>query len=243
MDNKFGLDFMERTKYANLSESDSDKGVTAPELDTPVSGAKLIDLPAPEDIDIPSPPFRELMENRRSTRAYSDQPLSLEQLSWLLWSAQGVQKQLPTNTLRTVPSAGGRHPLDTFLAIGNASGLEPGLYRYMALTHQLALVRADKDVIENLTAACVRKWIANAPLVFLWAAVPYRATWKYSERGWRYIFLDAGHACQNLYLACEAIGAGCCGVEAFDDDAMNKFLGLDGEKQFAVYMAPAGMKK
>jgi len=94
-----------------------------------------------------------------------------------------------------------------------------------------------------LTEACVRTWISNSPLVFIWAAVPYRATWRYSQRGWRYIFLDAGHACQNLYLACEAINAGCCGVEAFDDDAMNNLLGLDGEKRFAVYMAPAGLKK
>ena len=94
MDNKFGLDFVERTKYANLSESDIEKGVTAPELDTPVSGAKLIDLPASEGIDIPPNPFRDLMENRRSHRAFSDQPLTVEQISWLLWSAQGVQKTL-----------------------------------------------------------------------------------------------------------------------------------------------------
>jgi SagB-type dehydrogenase family enzyme len=102
-----------------------------------------------------------------------------------------------------VPSAGARHPLDTFLAIGKTKDLQPG----MALSHQLTLIREPKDIMANLNDACVRKWIVNAPMAFIWVAAPYRATWRYSERGWRYIFIDAGHACQNLYLACEAIGA------------------------------------
>ena len=71
--------------------------------------------------------------------------------------------------------------------------------------------------------------------------MPYRTTWRYSERGWRYIFLDAGHICQNLYIACEAIGAGCCAVDAFDDDALNALLAVDGKEQIALYAAPVGL--
>jgi SagB-type dehydrogenase family enzyme len=94
-----------------------------------------------------------------------------------------------------------------------------------------------------VATACIKqKWIAKAAATFFWAAVPYRTTWRYSERGWRYIFLDAGHICQNLYLACEAVAAGCCAVDAFDDDALNQLLGLDGKERFVLYAAPVGHK-
>ena len=104
----------------------------------------------------------------------------------------------------------------------------------------MVLIREDPST-EHLDSVSWRKWVSKAPVVFIWAAVPYRAPWKYSERAWRYLFIEAGHACQNLYLGCEVVGAGCCGVEAYDDDAMNQFLELDGDSSFALYMAPVGL--
>jgi SagB-type dehydrogenase family enzyme len=75
---------------------------------------------------------------------------------------------------------------------------------------------------------------------FIWTAVIQRSRWKYQQRAYRYIYLDAGHACQNLYLTCEALGLGCCAVAAFDDDAANKILDIDGKKEFVIYLATVG---
>lgn len=84
--------------------------------------------------------------------------------------------------------------------------------------------------------------VKNSAVTFFWAAVTYRMGWRYGERGYRYLFLDAGHVCQNLYLAAEAVGCGVCAIAAFEDDTLNQLLGLDGVEQFAVYVATAGRK-
>lgn len=237
-----GQEFLELTKYPHLSESDKEKDLPCPELETPEQGVE-IDLPAPEDIRVAEISVQTAINNRRSLRKFSSSALSIEELSWLLWATQGLKEKLPHATLRTVPSAGARHPFDTYLAVTNVSGLKPGLYRYLALTHKLVLVREDSNIGEEVAVACInQKWIAKAAVTFLWVAVPYRTTWRYSERGWRYIFLDAGHICQNLYLACEAIAAGGCAVDAFDDDALNQLLGLDGKERLVLYAAALGHK-
>jgi len=238
-----GKDFFEHTKYPYLTESDQQKELPCPEQETPEPGAILIDLPSPESLNINPVTISEAINQRRSRRKFSNQPFSIQELTWLLWATQGVKEKLPIATLRTVPSAGARHPFDTYLAINNVSGLKPGLYRYMALSHQLALIREDKNINTALTATCLgQKWVMGAPATLIWVAVPYRSTWRYSQRGWRYLFLDAGHVCQNLYLACEAIQACCCAVDAYDDDKLNDLLNLDGETKFAIYLAPAGIK-
>lgn len=238
-----GEEFYEKTKYPQVSESDQSRGLIHPPLDTPQAGTAL-PLPAPGDF-IPGPlTVAAAINQRRSLREFSPRPFSLEQLAWLLWASQGVQELKEIRTVRTVPSAGGRHPFDTYLAISKAEGLKPGLYRYLALTHQLVQLQEDPNIGARLAEICLnQEWIADAATVFLWAAVPYRSAWRYSERAWRYLFLDAGHVCQNLYLACETIAAGCCAINAFDDDRLNQFLGLDGKTSFAIYLAPAGLKK
>ena len=238
-----GKEFIEKTKYPYLTESDQQKDVPCPELETPEPGALLIDLPDPSTLKATQVTVIQAINDRRSKRNFSEQSLSLDQLAWLLWATSGVKENLPISTLRTVPSAGARHPFDIYLAINNVSGLKPGIYRYMALNHKLALIREDSNINTRLTEACLRqKWLMKAAVTFLWVAVPYRSTWRYSERAWRYMFLDAGHVCQNLYLACEAIKACCCAVAAYDDDALNDLLGLDGDERFVIYAAPAGLK-
>lgn len=241
--NTIGQDFLELTKYPHLTESHKEQGVPCPPLEVPEPNAQLISLPAPESLNFSAVSVQAAINNRRSRRKFSSAPLGLAELTWLLWATQGVQEQLPHATLRTVPSAGARHPFETYLAVANVTGLKPGLYRYLAMSHQLALLRANENIGRELATACLnQKWIANAAASFIWVAVPYRTTWRYSERGWRYIFLDAGHICQNLYIACEAIGAGCCAVDAFDDDALNALLAVDGKEQIALYAAPVGYK-
>lgn len=146
-------------------------------------------------------------------------------------------------TRRTVPSAGARHSFETFLLVHDVEGLTPGLYRYLALSHLLQDTNPDPSLPVRLTEACFdQQFILHSGAVFLWTAVPYRMTWRYGERGYRDLHLDAGHVCQNLYPAGEAIGCGICAVAAFDDDRINCLLGIDGTDQFLIYLATVGKK-
>jgi SagB-type dehydrogenase family enzyme len=240
-----GQEFMERTKYAYIGKSDQQNGIPQPPLELPPDpGLLLLNLPRPEALEIPPLDLRTAIERRRSVRTYTHEPLPLEELSFLLWCTQGVQRVNGTHwTLRTVPSAGARHAFETFLLVNDVDGLEPGLYRYLALSHRLQQAGTDLTLSHRITAACFdQQFILRCGVVFLWTAVPYRMTWRYGERGYRDLHLDAGHVCQNLYLAAEAVGCGVCAVAAFDDDTMNGLLGIDGASQFLIYLATVGKK-
>jgi len=236
---------MERTKYRYIGKSDQQKGLPRPPLELPpdpqVPG---IDLPRPETLSIPPLGLRTAIERRRSVRSYLHEPITLEELSFLLWCTQGVQQVHGDQaTFRTVPSAGARHAFETFLLLNDVEGLAPGLYRYLALTHRLQQVDPDATVAHRITNACFdQQFILRSGAVFIWTAVPYRMTWRYGERGYRDLHLDAGHVCQNLYLAAEAVGCGVCAIAAFDDDAMNGILGINGSDQFVIYLATVGKK-
>lgn len=241
-----GKQFLEDTKYQNLKESDQQKGLPQPPLEKAYKGdAKPIDLPSVESVEVESIDLTEAFLQRRSHRDYSTESLTLAELAYLLWATAGV-KQVYENraTMRIVPSAGARHAFETYLLINNVEGLQPGLYRYLALSHQLVLVNAREGLKRDIMAATGgQKFVGTSAVTFLWVAVAYRMTYRYTERGYRYLFLDAGHACQNLYLACQAVGCGCCGVAAYGDNEMNYLLGVDGEDEFVVYLAPVGKLK
>ena len=241
-----GREFMEKTKYPYLGKSDQQKGLPQPPLELPPDPERpAIDLPLPELLDIPPLDLRIAIESRRSTRVYLHEPIALDELAFLLWSTQGVQTVHGTQaTFRTVPSAGARHAFETFLLVNDVEGLGPGLYRYLALSHRLQQLDSDPTLPHRITAACFdQQFILRSGVVFLWTAVPYRMTWRYGERGYRDLHLDCGHVCQNLYLAAEAVGCGACAIAAFDDDAMNGLLGIDGENQFLIYLATVGKKE
>ena len=241
-----GREFMEKTKYRHIGKSDQQKGLPQPPLEIPPDPrAPLIDLPRPETLSILPLDLRTAIDRRRSIRTYAREPLSLGELSFLLWCTQGVQQTTSTYwTMRTVPSAGSRHAFETFLLVNDIEGLEPGLYRFLALTHRLQQVDPDPGIAHRITSACFdQQFILRSGVVFLWIAVPYRMTWRYGERGYRDLHLDAGHVCQNLYLAAEAVGCGVCAIAAFDDDRMNGILGIDGSDQFLIYLATVGKKE
>jgi SagB-type dehydrogenase family enzyme len=140
-------------------------------------------------------------------------------------------------------SAGARHALETYLLVNNVAELRPGLYRFLATAHRLAEVDTADGLADKMTAACwEQSQVRQSAVTFLWVAIPYRMTWRYGERGYRYLHLDAGHVCQNLYLAAEVIGAGVCAIAAFQDQALNSLLDLDGERQFVIYLATVGKK-
>ena len=240
-----GKEFMEKTRYEYLEESDQSRGLPQPPLELPYEKTKrVIDLPAPSEVDVGSYDLREAMEGRRSVRAYSKDPLTLEELSWLLWCTQGVKEVIGRPaTLRNVPSAGARHAFETYLLANRVEGLKPGLYRFLAIEHKLVEVNLEEGVDDSVTAAAYRQgMVKNSAVTFIWVAVRYRMYWRYVERGYRYLHLDAGHVCQNLYLAAEATGCGACAIGAFFDQEINELLGLDGEEQFVIYMATVGKK-
>ena len=241
-----GTEFMERTRYEALAPSDQARGAPQPplELALPPDALGRVDLPAPNAPGLGSIALRDAIGVRRSLREYSEEPLSLAELSFLLWATQGVRETVPGKlTLRTVPSAGARHPFETLLLVNRIQRLPCGLYRFLAIPHQLAPLPAPGDVADRAAAAALgQEMVKESAATFIWIAVPERTTWRYGERGYRYLHLDAGHVAQNLYLAAESVGAGACAIAAFSDDEMNALLGLDGERQFAIYLAAVGKR-
>jgi len=245
MENNIGKEFMEMTKYKNLGVYPQKQGVPMPPIELPVdSSQELIDLPSGKDLQIENFDFVNLVEKRKSLRKYADEPITLEELAYLLWGTQGVKTVTDRPvSFRTVPSAGSRHPFETYMLVNQVSGLEPGLYRYLSLSHQLARMNGFDGIREDLTSACLKqKHVYNAAVTFSWVAIPERTTWRYGNRGFRYIHLDAGHVCQNLYLLAESIDCGVCAIAAFDDDMANNALHLDGENQFVIYLASLGKR-
>jgi len=242
MDSGIGREFFEKTRYKYLEPSAQQKGEAPPPLQADFSeGDERIELPSAENT---GGQVQKVIEQRRSLRRYSKKALKLQELSYLLWCTQGVkQAEAGLHTFRTVPSAGARHAFETFVLANRIGGLKNLLYQYIALEHKLAVVSRDKRIAEKIMFGCLgQKMIIASAAVFIWVADVKRMTWRYGQRGYRYILLDAGHICQNLYLAAESIDCGTCGVGAFDDDIMNETLGLDGKKHFMVYAACVGEK-
>jgi len=227
-------------------ETDQKRGVPPPPPQKPCpSDAKLIDLVAPEDLKLGTMPLIEVIGRRRSRRRFTDESLTAEELSLLLWATQGVRadggRASGAAVFRTVPSGGARHPFETYLIVNRVGGLEPGLYRYLSLEHQLCLLRRDTTLAEKVSEACNgQAFVGRGAVVFIWTAIPYRTEWRYSIISPKIIAVDAGHVCQNLYLASEAIGAGTCAVGAYNQAKMDALLGVDGQEEFTIYVAPVG---
>jgi SagB-type dehydrogenase family enzyme len=239
-------------------ETDQRKGLPAPPPQKPYpEDARVIALVSPEDLVVGKMPLIEAIERRRSRREYSEEPLTLEELSFLLWATQGIRKITTCNApkefpdasarsraaLRTVPSGGARHPFETYLLVNRVSGLEPGLYRYLPLENKLCFLYSDAELTEKVHEASYEQYVKNSAVTFIWTAIPYRTEWRYSIASPKIIAQDSGHLCQNLYLACEAIGAGTCALGAYDQKKMDLVLRVDGKEEFAIYVAPVGKTK
>ena len=186
------------------------------------------------------------MLNRRSHRRYDTEAiLTLAELGYLLKMTQGLREGSQTQKLtrRNVPSAGSRHPFETYLAVQQVEGLEPGIYHYLPKQHALELWKSGLEALESAHAATYyQKQVTNSAVTFYWVAEVYRTSWRYGMRAYRYIYIDAGHVCQNLYLAAESIGYGVCAIAAFDDNLATTVFELDGKERFMAYMASVGKK-
>jgi SagB-type dehydrogenase family enzyme len=226
------------------TQSDQQRGLPIPLPQQPYdANAPVIDLPAPERTVLTKPDLFDCIADRRSHRRYSDEDLTIGELAYLLWATQGVRKVIMggKGSLRTVPSSGARNPFETYLAIRRVDGIAPGVYRYLPLEHKLVHLFADEKLAEQLgELAMDQPFVGQAAACFIWSAVPYREEWRYGTQAAKGILLDAGHVCQNLYLACESIGCGTCAIAAYRQEELDRFLGLDGEEELVVYLAPVG---
>ncbi len=240
-----GKDFIENTKYKNMGETDQEQGKPYPPIEKFYSNEGIINLDKPDSENVDKLNILELINERKSVRRYENKGITQEDLSYFLWCTQGVKKVLKGKaTLRTVPSAGARHAFETYLLINNVKGIKPGVYRYIATKHAIVPHDLSEGIGERLLASCLGQgMVSTSAVTFFWAADIYRMAFRYGERTYRYIHLDAGHVCQNLYLAAESKGCGVCAIAAFDDDELNSALGLDGENELVVYVAALGMKK
>lgn len=205
--------------------------------------ATIIELPKVDPAVITNPDIYSCLKGRRSNRKFKEGSLSLAELSFLLWATQGVQRIFGKNfaTFRPVPSGGARHPFETYLAIQRVAGLTPGVYRYLPLSHQLEYLFSEGCTPAKIgELALEQPFVGEAAVVFIWSCLPYRGEWRYHVAAHKTMLIDAGHLCQNLYLACEAIGYGTCAVGAYVQEALDAFLHLDGQDEFVVYLAPVG---
>jgi SagB-type dehydrogenase family enzyme len=242
-----GHEFMLNTYYRNVTNPTPQESgqVPQPPLELPLpDGVLLIPLTPRDQIEVPAMDVRTAIEARRTVRQYAQTPFTLAEFTYLLWVSQGVKhiSKRPT-TARTVPSAGARHAFETYCVVNRVEGLEPGLYRYMAIENALIKLEAPTDIAAKVAQACLdQSQVTNSAATFIWVAVVERMFWRYVERGYRYLHLDAGHVCQNLALGAEQLGGGICPIAAFDDEELNKVLKLDGEGMFVIYLAAAGKK-
>jgi SagB-type dehydrogenase family enzyme len=228
----------------DFSLTDQSRGVAPPPVEKPYAadGERIDLVPHGKWQGISTIDLLSAIQNRSSHRQFTADPLSLDEVSFLLWATQGIRKKANGATaLRTVPSAGCRHALETYLCVLHVAGLEPGIYRYLPVEHQLLVVSRAPGLAKKLTAAALNQsFIGKAPVTFIWTTIPYRMEWRYDIAAHKVIALDAGHVCQNLYLACAAINAGTCAVAAYHQQLMDDLLGIDGENEFTLYLAPVG---
>lgn len=196
---------------------------------------KIIKLPKPKyksEISI-----EEAILKRRSIRTYKDIPLSIYELSQLLWSAQGItEKRLG---LRTAPSAGATYPLEIYIVVGKVTNLESGIYRYNPEKHEIILLYRGDKRIELSNAALGQSSVKFAPITIVITAIYERTTKIYGERGIRYVHMEAGHVAQNIYLQCVSLNLGTVSIGAFKDEEVRKILNLP-KNEHPLYLMPVG---
>ncbi len=233
-----GERFHRETKYRRGSLGGGVDWSSRPPPTKRYPGARTVPLPRPGAG--PSRSLGEILRIRRSVRRYADGPLRLEELSFLLWATGGVREIEDGFAFRTAPSAGALYPVETYLLASRVEGVPEGIHHYDVAGHALEEVSPGRFGEALSEAALGQEFLAEAQVVFLWTAVFARATWKYRQRAFRYVYLDAGHLAQNLALAAAGMGLGSCPVAAFFDDEVNALLGVDGSGESVLYLSAAG---
>ena len=231
--------------------SDQNKKLPQPPLVKAAMRREQIPLPTDfGELELINDTLR-LFGERKSSRVYTEEPMTFRELSFLLWVSQGVKglRGRAYATLRTVPSAGARHPYECYLLIRRVEGLTPGAYHYLPMEHALELLCPEEDLkekfgkdLKSLIPAVMhgQAFTGKASAAFFYAMNAYRAEWRYGIRSHRVALMDAGHIVENLYLACAALKLGVCAVGAMDMKLGNALFELDGTEEFLVYSAACG---
>jgi len=231
----------------DFSKTDQTRGFPPPPIEKPFDpNRERIDLTPVDQLQTAvNVDLTKAISERISHRNFKDDPITLNELSYLLWATQGVRgERKGGSVLRTVPSAGCRHAFETYLCIFNVENIKSGIYRYLPLEHQLILEKEEKELDRKIGAATLNQFFSGrCAVTFVWTAIPYRMEWRYGEASYKVIALDAGHVCQNLYLACAAIGAGTCAIAAYNQELMDSLIHVDGTDEFVIYLAPVGKIK
>ncbi len=202
-------------------------------------GAQVVPLPPPPPPG--GPPLEEVLARRRSVRDYAARPVTLEELSRLLHGATGItDRRDPTWWFRSVPSSGALYPIEVYPVVFNVAGVTPGVYHYDVRRHRLELLREGDFRREVFDAAVSQEMILHTGLVLVLTGIFARVHFKYVDRSYRYMLLEAGHLGQNVYLAATALGLAPCGIGAYFDDDLNRLLGVDGREEATVYLLAVG---
>ena len=205
---------------------------------------EIREAPIGAQVKLPEPKLKgdvsleETLHQRRSLREYTDEALTLEEVSQLLWAAQGVTAPWGG---RTAPSEGALYPLEVYVAVGNVENLAAGVYKYKPERHVLTQVK-NTDVRKELSQASLwQKWVQEAPIDIVIAAVYERTTGKYGNRGITYVQLEGGHAAQNIYLQATALDMGMVTVGAFHDGQVKEVMAMT-QNERPLYVIPVGRK-
>jgi len=212
---------------------------TKPDLYKEYPEALKVELPSFEPSRTMS--LDQALKQRKSVREFQPKSISKGQLSYLLWASTGIQRVEEGYAFRTAPSAGALYPIETYVVANNVRTLEAGLYHYSIRTHQLEQLQSG-DLRRQIAAAALGQGMcATASAVFVWSAVFERCKWKYGQRAYRYIYLDAGHIAENLALAAVSLNLGSCAIGALYDGQANTIVGVDGVEESVVCMAVVGV--
>ena len=237
--NNYGDEFQQKTKYSRFQMSGGLDWNEQPELYKEILDCKKIDLPKPSVISDMA--LNSCLKKRKSIRDFSDKPISLKQLSYLLWASTGIQRNEHGFDYRTAPSAGALYPIETYLVVNNVEDLPNGVYHYSIKSHVLEEIKLGDFGIKVANAALNQVMCAKAVVVFIWTAIFNRSKCKYGQRAYRYIYLDAGHIAANLALSATSINLGTCQIAALYDDEVNKIINIDGTDESTIYLSVVGV--
>ncbi|MFT8352565.1 SagB/ThcOx family dehydrogenase [Clostridium saccharoperbutylacetonicum] len=235
-------------EFKNI-KTDKMKGIPQPDATKPYDKlCEVVALPQVNMEVLKNPNIYKSIAERRSTRFYSDEAMSIEELSYLLWATQGITGTNKVGlALRTVPCSGATHSFETYLFIMNVEGIKKGIYRYDPVEHKLLFIFESEGIDSKIDAITldqpfVPNFAKKAAVIFAWSTTPYRSEWKFDITAHKKILIDIGHVCQNLYLASESVVAGTCAIGIYDQKMVDELLELDGDEEFVIYLAAVGKK-
>ena len=243
---KTGRDFMKMPIEDPDYRSDQELKLPQPPLVKAPMRGNAIDLPTDfENLKIETD-FLKIINSRQSDRVYTEEAVSLLELSYLLWCAQGI-KEIRGNhyaTIRTVPCGGARHQFELYMSLQNITGIDNGLYHYLPMTHQIEFLNPKEDLKAFIGEALGgQNWADKANVCFFLSVVPYRCEWRYGIYAHRVALIDAGHISENMYLAANSIGLGGCGIGYINQACLDSAFELDGQEEFMFYAFPIGTVK